>query len=283
MYYPDEKFLNQLEQVSILNEELVSKWIDETVEIVKALLPDSSPFKGSELLFNLAFIDPESAPLGRWMGCYPEMKMDKAQLTVIPDWSFFLYQLYLSLQIDGMDVNVLKKALLDQSRLRIGITNDVFQPYAPLPEGYSMLRHHSLMLFLAVEWLPEESRKNWQEICSVAGRYMANYLSDFPNPLQVLTEVEDSAAQFMRETASASCTKAGLVKLMNISSVRETTQLYFAATCFGIDVLSKAFLKQARDNRDEWLKNEIENELIKPDYLNAEILSYLQGGYAVKV
>jgi hypothetical protein len=266
-------FWNELESNSVLYKEEVSNWISETKPIAQQFIPQGSTFYGRNIEIDFEFIEPKSSSLGRWMGCIPQLKDNKGHITIIPDWSFFLYVLYLSFSDIGINKRLLEDTLLDRSRLRIGITNDVFQPYAPLPDNYSMLRHHSLMLYLAIEWLPENKRNNWKTICHIAGVHVAQRLSTLEDPLQDLKELENSAQQIMQKTASASCSRSGAIEILNDALVMKTISRYFVTTYFGIDVLNYS---RSKSKSRDWIRTEIESKLNDPEYMNHEINLYIR-------
>ena len=135
--------LQRFKEQGSIDEKIVAEWIDWAMPGARDLVGGNA-----QLRIDATFADPSVLPLGRWMGCYPEFVDGAGKLTVLRDWSVFLLFLDLALDECCTDKEMANKALADRSRLKIGIMNDVYQPFAPLPEAYSMIRHHSLMLIL---------------------------------------------------------------------------------------------------------------------------------------
>jgi hypothetical protein len=265
-------FWDELERIAVLDETQAAAWIKDTIPKATRLVELDSVFQGKELQVDMRIVEPSTVPLGRWMGCYPELKDGKGDLTIIADWSFSLYALYLAVEEACEDKELLRQAFLDRSRIKIGITNDVYQPFAPLPNPYSMIRHHSLILYLSLDWLTEDEKERWKAICRSTGEFVGNSLKDCLDPLAEIRQWEDSARQVMLKTAALSCTKAGAEKILQDMDVMREVKRYYALTCFGIDVVAHRHAKAG--NSYAWNFEEI-LALTQDDYLEQSILDYI--------
>jgi hypothetical protein len=269
---PNEMFWEELEIAGVLNEPQAWKWIKDTIPKAAHFVESDPVFQGKEIQMDLRFVEPSTVPLSRWMGCYPELKEGKGDLTIIADWSFSLYTQYLSIEEAFEDKELLRQAFLDKSRIKIGITNDVYQPFAPLPKEYSMVRHHSLMLYLSFDWLTKEEKEQWKTICRKAGEFVARALKDCADPLDVIRQWEHNGRQVMLATASLTNTKEGAEQILQNAIVMRDVKRYYSLTFFGIDVLARSHAKAG--GSDEWNFEQIK-ALSQDDYLEQSIIDYI--------
>ncbi|EXX84780.1 hypothetical protein [Paenibacillus darwinianus] len=259
--------------VGSIGEADVSAWIEAALPKARERIAPGFPFHGDDLQVHLSFAEPHAVPLGRWMGCYPELVDGKGQLIALRDWTFYLVFLRKALEPLAADGGMLNRAFADRSRIKIGIMNDVYQPFAPLPEIYSMIRHHSLILYLSFDWLESHEREQWETICGWAGKSVAERLLAHPEPIRAIEEAEERGRSMMLQTASLSCSDEGMQNLLADNEVSKAVTPYLLLTCFGIDVLIK---KSRRfGDRDAWLNEEI-LLLSEPDYLEKDILHFVQ-------
>lgn len=265
-------FRGKLESAGLINEVQAWKWIKGAIPKATHFVESDPSFQGKEIQMELRFVEPSTVPLGRWMGCYPEFKDGKGDLTAIADWSFSLYVQYLSIEEAFENKELLQQAFLDQSRIKIGITNDVYQPFAPLPKDFSMVRHHSLILYLSFDWLTQEEKERWATVCRYAGEYVAQALKDCADPLEEIRRWENKGRQVMLDTASLTNTKEGAEQILQNAIVMQDVKRYYSLTYFGIDVLARSHAKAG--GSDEWNFEQIK-ALTQDDYLEQSIIEYL--------
>lgn len=102
---------------------------------------------------------------GNFMLAWLESGTSPRQVRHLPDGAFFLQLLrrvYAPVFAGRPDLEVL---LDDTSRFEMSLTNDVLQiQLRTLEPGYSMIRHHALMLFFAALWLQEPQRTGWLDL-----------------------------------------------------------------------------------------------------------------------
>lgn len=263
-----------LEENGSIGSKQISDWIQIAYSRAKRWILYTYPVPDTGIPCSFELKPSSELPLGRWMGCYPELRDGKARLTVLQDWSFFLYVLYLSVKDYVQDDDLLQEAFLDRSRLKIGIMNDVYQPFAPLPDPYSMIRHHSFILYLSLRWLSPSEQQRWTLICRKVGHGVAKMMASMEHPLDYADRIETSASRYMQTTAAASCSAKGSEEIVNDALAMDGLTRYFALTCFGIDVVRREHEKNGF--HDHWLKEEIELRLSQPDYLNQAILEYVE-------
>lgn len=77
----------------------------------------------------------------------------------------------------------------------MGVTNDVWQPFVPGPtSGYSMVRHHALMLAGAWTWLPSEDQREWQSVLDMTSQRAVSLFGDEGGSVMgQMTEAESKA------------------------------------------------------------------------------------------
>jgi hypothetical protein len=268
----NEMFWSKLENAAVLNEAQAWKWVKDTIPKAAHFVESDPIFQGKEIQMDLRFVEPSAVPLCRWMGCYPELVDGRGDLTIIEDWSFSLYAQYLSIEEAFEEKELLQHAFLDQSRIKIGITNDVYQPFAPLPNNYSMVRHHSLILYLSFDWLTQEEKERWKTVCQYAGEFVAEALKDYPAPLAEIRQWEHKGRQVMLDTAPLTDTKSGAEQILQNANVMQDVKRYYALTYFGMDVLVRSHAKAG--GSDEWNFEQIK-ALSQDAYLEQSILDYI--------
>ncbi|MFC5653337.1 hypothetical protein ACFPYJ_30325 [Paenibacillus solisilvae] len=269
---PNEMFWEKLESAGVINEAQAWKWINDTIPKAAHFVESDPEYQGKEIQMDLRFVEPSTVPLCRWMGCYPELKDGRGDLTAIADWSFSLYTQYLSIEEAFEDKELLQQAFLDQSRIKIGITNDVYQPFAPLPNDYSMVRHHALILYLSFDWLTQEEKERWKTVCRNAGEFVVKALKGSKNPLEDIRQWENNGRQVMLATASLTNTKEGAEQILQDEIVMQDVKRYYSLTYFGIDVLARSHAKAG--DSDEWNFEQIK-ALSQDDYLEQSIIDYI--------
>ncbi len=103
------------------------------------------------------------SPYGFCIGSWIEWRGDVPVIRVLAGWAlplaFALVHAPAAVAGDATAATV-------RARLRMAVTNDVWQPFVPGPPagGYSMIRHHALMLAAAWTWLPPPERALWLRV-----------------------------------------------------------------------------------------------------------------------
>lgn len=137
-------------------------WMAQTRGRVKALLP-TEVHAGVDAV-ELVHSGPETSPYGWCLGSWIDFEAGRYVLRAIPNWavpmSFSLVHLPESMLAE-------RGQRIVAARLRIGVTNDLWQPFVrgpAAPAVYSMIRHHALMLAGAWSWLGPEERALWSDV-----------------------------------------------------------------------------------------------------------------------
>ncbi|WP_274654692.1 hypothetical protein [Paenibacillus humicola] len=271
----EQNFRRELASAGRIDEAQAREWVSGTIPMAARYIEPAEADTPFEIRMHLRFAEPSAVPLGRWMGCYPELIGGQGDLTIIADWSFSLYAQYLSIEAafeDEAERTVLQHAFLDRSRIKIGIANDVYQPFAPLPEAYSMVRHHSLMLYMSLDWLTREEKERWTAISRRAGEAVAGMLEESADPLETVRRWEHDGRRVMLETGPMTVSAEGMERILRDEDIMRDVKRYYALTYFGIGVLA---YDHARAGGTEAWKREQIGALPQADYMERLILDYL--------
>jgi hypothetical protein len=149
----------------------------------------------------------------------------------------------------------LARALDDGSRLEMAVTNDVLQVQLDqLADGYSMIRHHALMLFEAVTWLDPPAAERWSAIFTAAiglamrGRSVAPSAAD-------LDRIEGDGFAAMSECAPVS-TSPGAWDLFPAPAIRAITEYQLWASA-AIGLLCRGYALVAAAERTTWHQRQL--------------------------
>lgn len=184
--------------------------------------------------------DAADSLFGQWMLTWPEARPDRQLIHHVPDGTVFL-RLLERVYAPIFDRHPSLKRLLDnRSRLEMSITNDVLQVQLIPGDGvYSMIRHHSLMLFEATLWLENTSRIAWGELYSHVADFAMAERRNIPS-LTELADVEAAGFQVMRSSAARSLDPGAVDELL-MDPVMDPLITYQRWAAVGIAVLWRDF------------------------------------------
>lgn len=132
-----------------------NQWIVQVRPLVKTMVSPAlhNQVDGLTLVGRQTQESPYGDFLGSWLGLGPQGPIIYTQENwAKPLWLMFFHTPHW-LMNEG--------PFICQIRMRMGITNDVWQPFVKNPAVYSMIRHHALMLAAAWCWLPVQERRHW--------------------------------------------------------------------------------------------------------------------------
>lgn len=205
----------------------------------------------------------QDAPWGPYMITWPEWDESRAVVNYLPDVAPYLDLARGAMLRAGFPDELVSAALRPFSRQRIAVTNDVLQVLAPaLSDGYSMLRHHSLMFLAATVWLPADECAYWLTVYEQAARHVIAYLDDEDCEVPaILARWESEAATaFRRHSGGGSTTLEWGPDLAVVDR-------YIIASSAGVHLLARKYLKQPVTDRDAWLAEELAVGYLDPNYL----------------
>jgi hypothetical protein len=201
--------------------------------------------------FMLAWLDPGAAP---------------RRVRHLPSGSFFLELLRMAYAPVLSRRPELAALLADESRLEMSLTNDVLQiQLRGREEGYSMIRHHALMLFVAALWLDEPRRSQWLDLYDELVTYVDERPAGRPS-LDEIAEVETAA--FADFTALAARTLVHteartLLESQELSHILDY-QLYAGVA---IGLLWREYRAVPEAEREAWQREQLSDRYLRSDYL----------------
>jgi hypothetical protein len=209
-------------------------------------------------------------PFGRFMVAWLDASAAPRLVRHLPDEAFFLrllttaYQPVLSQRPD------LAGLLRDDSRFEVSITNDVLQiQLRGLEDGYSMIRHHALMLFSATLWLDEPRRAQWLELYDGLLGYVSERPGGRPGPDE-LARVEASAFADFLALRADSLDEAGAGALLADPALTANVTGYLLYAGAAIALLWRQYRQLAPGERARWQRAQLAELYRRPDYLRQE-------------
>jgi hypothetical protein len=204
---------------------------------------------------------------GNFMLAWLDASVEPRLVRHLPDGAFFL-ELLRGAYRPVLDSRPDLAALLDDpGRLEMSLTNDVLQiQLAGLDEGYSMIRHHALMLFHAACWLDEPRRSQWLDLYD----QLVTYLDDRPEgrpSLDALAEVESRAFADFVTLAPRTLTPDDARNLLaspdELSSIVDYQRYAGAA----IGLLWREYRAVPETERAAWHRDQLSDRYLRLDYL----------------
>jgi hypothetical protein len=209
---------------------------------------------------------PEDRLFGDLMVAWPGDTSDNPRVVHhLPDGSFFqqlLQRCYAPILKRRPD---LAAVLDDYSRLEMALTNDTLQIQLPTIPGYSMVRHHALMLFHAILWLADAKRPSMLALYDE----VAGYVFEGSRPtIEQLAEIERLNGAHMVALASRSLDPQAADQLLN--SPAELGRIYDGQLCAGaaIGLLWREFRALPVEQREPWQRTQLSEGYVDPEYLH---------------
>jgi hypothetical protein len=157
--------------------------------------------------------------------------------------------------------------LLDDSRPEMSLTNDVLQiQLHALEDGYSMVRHHALMLFFAALWLDEPRRSQWLDLYDELVSYVDERPEGRPN-LQELAEVEAGAFADFVTLAPRTLDPEAAEELLRSEHELDRILDYQLYAAVAIGLLWRDYRAVPERDRALWQRAQLSALYRRPDYL----------------
>jgi hypothetical protein len=248
---------------------MVEAWIAKARKHADELLALPGVPAAPSLIASRA-ASPGDAPYGRLMLSWPTTDDGVQVINHLRDGEFFLdllRRLYAPVFADRAD---LARALDDGSRLEMAVTNDVLQVQLnQLADGYSMIRHHALMLFEAVTWLDPSAGQRWSAIFIASIGLAMRGRSTAPSAAE-LDRIERNGFAAMSEWASAS-TSLNAWEVLPAPAIRAITEYQLWASA-AIGLLCRSYAHVAAAERTNWHQRQL-GRYRDPGYLLDELAS----------
>jgi hypothetical protein len=187
----------------------------------------------------------------------------------LPDATVFLRLLQLTYAPVLRTRPDLAPLLTDTSRLEMSLTNDVLQIQLAGPdEGYSMIRHHALMLFFAALWLEQPGRDQWLDLYDQLLTYIDARPGGRPS-LQTLAQVESRAFADFTTLAPRTLTPASVQELFTSASELGNIADYQLYAGAAIGLLWRRYRSLPVTEHPAWQREQL-SLYCTPDYLEQE-------------
>lgn len=186
----------------------------------------------------------------------------------LPDGSFFLRLLGIVYEPVFRKRPDLAELLTDLSRPEMSLTNDVLQIQLAALPGYSMIRHHALMLFVAALWLEEPRRTQWLDLYDELVLYVDSQPQGRPDLAQLAAAEEGAFEDFVTlspQTVEPTSAAALLDDRTALARVLDY-QLYAGVA---IGLLWRDYRTLSDDGRQDWLRDQLSVMYVRPDYLES--------------
>jgi hypothetical protein len=251
----------------IVSDELAEGWAAKATRLSEPLISLAGPVGDPAPVSATTVTDSAEWMFGNFMLAWLDSTPNGRFVRHLPDASFFLQLLrrtYSGVFDARPDLEVL---LDDDSRPEMSVTNDVLQiQLRSLEPGYSMIRHHALMLFTAALWLDEPRRSQWLDLYDSLVTYVDERPQGRPS-LEELAQVEAGAfADFVElapQTLDAESASALLASEHALDRILDY-QLY-AAVAIGLEW--RDYRDLSPDDQQAWFREHLSELYLRPDYL----------------
>ena len=253
--------------VHVFTEERAQAWTEKGLRCAERLLP----LVGVAAVRHEAVTDPDAWPCGRFMVVWPDQYTQPRVLRHLPEVAFFMRLLVKAYRplLDGHPRR--RAALAGMSRLEMSLTSAALQlQLVTLESGYSMVRHHALMLFEATLWLDEPQRSVWLDLYNDMVALVDAGPGGRPD-LDALAEIERGAFADFAELAPATvAARDAEVLLADSSGVLQRILDYQRCAAAAIGLLWRTYRALPGWQRTQWHRAELSTGYLRPGYLETE-------------
>jgi hypothetical protein len=226
----------------------------------------------------VAVSEPTEAPYGSFMLTWPESRGALQLIRHVSDGDFFLGLLAQVYQPVLQRQPHLRRLLHDGSRLELSFTNDVLQvQMRTVPSGYSMIRHHALMLFYGTLWFDAPIRDQWFALYDAVLDDVAAERGDPPS-VAALDEVEGNAFADFDRLAERSLEPAAATVLLGDRGALVAVERYLTFAAVAIAALRRDYLAHPPEQREQWHREQLADGYSRPEYLVEQLRRVLRPG-----
>ena len=254
----------------VFTEERARAWTQKGYQRAAELLPLAGPAARPSALRHETVTDPGRWPYGRFMGAWLDETEEPRVLRHLPEVDFFMRLLALAYQpvVSGHDDR--RAVLAGSSRLEMSLTNDALQiQLVTLNPGYSMVRHHALMLFEAALWLEEPERSVWLGLYDDLVTAVDASAEGRPD-LEQLAEIEAGAFADFTELAPRTVAPDDASALLADAGRLKRVLDYQRCAAVAIGLLWRDYRDVPAGERQAWHRDHLSTGYLRPDYLEKE-------------
>jgi hypothetical protein len=250
-------------------------WIAKGIAAAEPFLTLAGPAAARRRVVAEAVGEPQKAPFGNFMLTWPEHRTDTEVIRYLPDARFFL-QLLRQIYAPALQTRPDLSGLIeDTSRLEVAFTNDVLQvQLQTIANGYSMIRHHALMLFYGTLWLDTAPRAGWFALYRIIAENVVAQ-SRLPSR-ETLDAIEANAFSHFVGLAARSINSpdALLADRNSLGAISE----YFSWAAVAVAAVERDHRATQPDERAAWHRNHLSDGYGSPEYLMAAMRRLWQPG-----
>lgn len=254
-------------RTSRVEDDRANKWVMKAHELAAPLVAQAGSVADPAPVVPHRVASAADGVFGNFMLAWLEPATVPRQVRHLPDGAFFLQLLRRAYAPALRRRPELAVLLEDESRLEMSLTNDVLQiQLRPLVEGYSMIRHHSLMLFCAALWLEEPRRRQWLDLYDE----LVNQVDSLPGgrpSLARVAEVEAACFAAFVDLAPRTLEPADAAALLDSPDRLNDVLDYQAFAGAAIGLLWREYRDLPQSRRPTWLARQLSHGYVQPDYL----------------
>lgn len=253
-----------------MTKDLTEAWVEKARRRAEPTLQLAGDVADAAPVALKVIEDSDQWPFGNFMLAWLDASSPERHICHLPDGSFFLKLLARTYGPVFARRPELAELLYDGSRPEMSLTNDVLQiQLRGLEDGYSMVRHHALMLFHATLWLDEPRRTGWLDLYDEVVAYADRRPGGRPD-LTELAEVEKGAFQDFVALAPRTLDPADAEALLHSEHELDRIVDYQLYSAVAIGLLWREYRQLPEDAREAWQHEHLANLYRQPDYLNEE-------------
>jgi hypothetical protein len=253
-----------------VSKQQTQRWVDKACDLARPLVELAGAVGDAAPVAPMMVEDPREWAFGNFMLAWLDAAGEVRHVRHLPDASFFLRLLGRAYAPVFEKRPDLADLLLDDSRPEMSLTNDALQIQlrsADPGEGYSMIRNHALMLFIAALWLDEPQRGQWLDLYDQLVTYVDGRPEGRPD-LQALSACESGAFADFVELAPLTLDPATADELLASDDALARILDYQLYAGVAIGLLWREYRTVADDDREQWYRTQLSELYVRPDYLN---------------
>jgi hypothetical protein len=254
-------------RTSQVEDDQAKEWVSKARDLAAPLVAQAGSVADPAQVVPHRVASAADGMFGNFMLAWLEPTTVPRQVRYLPDGAFFLQLLRRAYAPALRRRPELAVLLEDASRLEMSLTNDVLQiQLRPLAEGYSMIRHHSLMLFCAALWLDEPRRSQWLDLYDELIDQVDALPGGRPSLARV-AEVEAACFAAYVDLGPRTLEPADAAVLLDEPDRLSDVLAYQVFAGAAIGLLWREYRDLHPSQRPAWLARQLSHGYVQPDYL----------------
>lgn len=257
----------RLRDFAPVSDEQSLEWVAKARRLSEPLLELAGSVADPAVVSPISVDDTSQWVFGNFMLTWLDSAPVERHVRHLPDAAFFLKLLGRTYAPVFEHRPELTELLFDDSRPEMSVTNDVLQiQLRGLEDGYSMIRHHALMLFIAALWLDEPRCSQWLDLYDELVGYVDERPGGRPG-LEELVEVETGAFEDFVALSPRTLDAASAEELLQSEHELDRILGYQLYAAVAIGLLWREYRAVSEGGREAWLREQLSELYRRPDYL----------------